>query len=188
MVQENCTGPFPRFAGDWIDAWNNRDLDGVLAHYAEHVRFTSPVVVKITGRADGTLEGRDALRAYFAQGLRANPALRFRLLAEARGIDGTTLVYQSGGRLVCETVRFDAFGRIVEAHAHYADATARERVTAALRSLPRLLAAAVDTLLEWLERERERRHLAALDHHLLRDIGLSRCDALAEADKPFWRK
>ena len=188
MLNRNCTDSFPRFAGDWIDAWNNRDLDGVLAHYAEHVRFTSPIVVKITGRANGTIQGRDELRAYFTQGLQAFPDLRFELLAEARGIGGTTLVYRSGDRLVCETVRFDDFGRIVEAHAHYADAPAAQRLRTFVTMLPRLPGRMVEMLLTWLERERERRQLAALDHHLLRDIGLTRCDALEEAGKPFWRE
>lgn len=187
MENRNCTDSFPRFAGDWIDAWNNRDLDGVLAHYAEHVRFTSPIVVKLTGRANGTITGRDDLRAYFCQGLQAFPDLHFELLAEAQGIGGTTLVYRSGQRLVCETVRFDEFGRIVEAHAHYADMGGTQRVWAGLRTLPRLIGRVVELLLVWLERERERRQLVALDHHLLRDIGLTRCDALEEANKPFWR-
>ncbi|MBY0431538.1 MAG: DUF1127 domain-containing protein [Rhodospirillales bacterium] len=38
----------------------------------------------------------------------------------------------------------------------------------------------------WMERARARRQLAALDDHMLKDIGLSRCDAVHEADKPFW--
>lgn len=188
MENRNCTDSFPRFAGDWIDAWNHRDLDGVLAHYAEHVRFTSPIVVKITGRANGTIHGRDELRAYFCKGLQAFPDLHFELLAEARGVGGTTLVYRSGERLVCETVRFDEFGRIVEAHAYYADATGARRLATFLGSLPQWPARLVDLLLTWMERERERRQLAALDHHLLRDIGISRSDALEEAGKPFWRE
>jgi uncharacterized protein YjiS (DUF1127 family) len=41
--------------------------------------------------------------------------------------------------------------------------------------------------LTWLERSRERRQLSELSDHLLRDIGVSRADAWAEAAKPFWR-
>ena len=33
---------------------------------------------------------------------------------------------------------------------------------------------------------RQRRALAALDDALLRDIGLTRCEALDEAARPFW--
>ncbi len=44
----------------------------------------------------------------------------------------------------------------------------------------------VDLIFMWQERVRTRRHLHELDEHMLRDIGLSRGDALHEASKPFW--
>ncbi|MBT5898065.1 MAG: DUF1127 domain-containing protein [Rhodospirillaceae bacterium] len=39
----------------------------------------------------------------------------------------------------------------------------------------------------WRNRARQRRRLAALDDHLLDDLGLSRADVAAECAKPFWR-
>ena len=39
----------------------------------------------------------------------------------------------------------------------------------------------------WLMRRRTRRALAAMDDWQLRDIGLDRRAAMAEAAKPFWR-
>jgi uncharacterized protein YjiS (DUF1127 family) len=39
----------------------------------------------------------------------------------------------------------------------------------------------------WLDRARQRRRLAELSDHMLRDIGLTRADVWAESDKPFWR-
>ena len=39
----------------------------------------------------------------------------------------------------------------------------------------------------WIERARQRKALAALDDHTLRDIGITRADAQREAQKPFWR-
>ena len=46
--------------------------------------------------------------------------------------------------------------------------------------------------LAWLRgavrRWRERRLLEVLDDRMLRDIGISRSQALAEAGKPFWRR
>ncbi|AWN53666.1 DUF1127 domain-containing protein [Methylobacterium sp. 17Sr1-1] len=39
----------------------------------------------------------------------------------------------------------------------------------------------------WADRRRERRALMACPEGLLKDVGLSRSDALREAEKPFWR-
>jgi uncharacterized protein YjiS (DUF1127 family) len=44
----------------------------------------------------------------------------------------------------------------------------------------------VATALAWRERARSRQHLASLDDYMLRDIGLDRASASAEADKAFW--
>ncbi len=39
----------------------------------------------------------------------------------------------------------------------------------------------------WYDRIRQRHHLMELDDRMLRDIGISRAEAVAEFDKPFWR-
>lgn len=54
-------------------------------------------------------------------------------------------------------------------------------------SFLRALGAAVDQLYLWQERAAQRAHLVALDDHLLKDLGLSRGEAVREAAKPFWR-
>jgi uncharacterized protein YjiS (DUF1127 family) len=40
----------------------------------------------------------------------------------------------------------------------------------------------------WAERTRQRRALALLSDHNLRDIGLTRAETLREARRPFWRE
>lgn len=180
MTGQQCTGPMPRFAGDWIAAWNKRDIERVLAHCADAVRFTSPAVVSLFGRADGTLRGREELAAYLREGLSGERDASVELVAEARGVGTTTLICRFDGRLVCETLRFDERGRIVEALAHYAEAPAR-------RGPAGLVRAAFDTVLDWIERSAGRRRLASLDQRMLSDIGLSRADAVEESSKPFWR-
>ena len=46
---------------------------------------------------------------------------------------------------------------------------------------------AIAVLATWLRRARERRELLQLTELELRDFGVGRTDALAEAAKPFWR-
>ena len=43
------------------------------------------------------------------------------------------------------------------------------------------------TLLLWSERYQQRKQLAQMSDHLLKDIGKSRNDAWQEAQKPFWK-
>jgi uncharacterized protein YjiS (DUF1127 family) len=43
------------------------------------------------------------------------------------------------------------------------------------------------TLSLWRRRSRQRRALARLDGRALEDIGLTRAQAQAEADKPLWQ-
>jgi uncharacterized protein YjiS (DUF1127 family) len=66
----------------------------------------------------------------------------------------------------------------------FAPASSRQSVyhRAALR-----LHRGLDTLRLWQERARGRQQLRTFDEHLLRDIGITRLQAEAEADKPFWR-
>ena len=45
----------------------------------------------------------------------------------------------------------------------------------------------IDTIVSWRERVRQRRALASLPDHMLKDIGISRVDAWREAEKPFWQ-
>jgi uncharacterized protein YjiS (DUF1127 family) len=52
----------------------------------------------------------------------------------------------------------------------------------------RALERACDLLLTWHERSRQRDALGQLNDHMLRDIGLSRADVLAEATKRFWER
>jgi uncharacterized protein YjiS (DUF1127 family) len=63
-------------------------------------------------------------------------------------------------------------------------ARAARRVRSWLRALER----ACDLVLTWQERARQRQHLEALNDHMLRDIGLSRADIMAETTKRFWER
>lgn len=49
------------------------------------------------------------------------------------------------------------------------------------------IAAAWTLVSTWIERVRQRNALAKLDDRELRDIGITRVDAVRESEKPFWR-
>lgn len=48
-------------------------------------------------------------------------------------------------------------------------------------------AAITETLQAWRDRAHQRRELAHWSERDMHDIGLSRTDVMAEAEKPFWR-
>jgi uncharacterized protein YjiS (DUF1127 family) len=42
-------------------------------------------------------------------------------------------------------------------------------------------------ILLWINRYRQRKLLSSLEDHVLKDIGVTRIDALKESNKPFWK-
>jgi hypothetical protein len=107
-------------ATDWVAAWNAHDIERILAHYAETLEFTSPLIVERLGRADGTIRSKDELRSYFTTGLAAGPALHFELLDVLPGVSSVTLYYRNHrGRTVAETMFLDPQGLVFRAAVHY---------------------------------------------------------------------
>jgi ketosteroid isomerase-like protein len=98
-------------ARDWCDAWNRRDIDGIMNHYADDVEFSSPTVIKRWGIADGWLRGKDRVRENFALGIQA-PNLHFELLDVLLGVNSMCVVYRrETGALVSDLVELDANGK-----------------------------------------------------------------------------
>ena len=56
-----------------------------------------------------------------------------------------------------------------------------------VRSLAEWLSSLEMVLRSWHRRAEQRHQLGKLDEHLLKDIGVDRWAAAAEAAKPFWR-
>jgi uncharacterized protein (TIGR02246 family) len=56
----------PDMVARWKAAWESLDAERVAALYAEDGTHMSGVVTERMGIADGTLRGRDAIRAYAA--------------------------------------------------------------------------------------------------------------------------
>lgn len=108
------------FAGQWVKDWNNHDVEAVLAHFADDVVFTSPLAAQLFPQTGGVMKGKDALRAYWTEGVRRNGALRFELAGVYAGVDTIVINYrneQGAGR--CEVLTFD--GELVRSgHGTYA--------------------------------------------------------------------
>ncbi len=111
------------FAHNWIAAWNAHDMERILAHYGDHVEFTSPTAVKLAGAPAGTVIGREALRPYFENALKRFPQLTFRLDQVLTGVGSVVLYYRSVNNLqAAELMEFDGFGLISRVLGHYTPA------------------------------------------------------------------
>ncbi len=110
------------FARDWIAAWNRRDIEAIVAHYAADGRFTSPRALERMGTA--TVAGREMLKAYW-QGARKLPKLHFtldRVLWDAERRELVALYTSDLGEQkirAMEVMRIGADGLIREGEAMY---------------------------------------------------------------------
>jgi hypothetical protein len=112
------------FVDRWIQLWNARDLDGVLEHFADHVTFTSPLAAQLIDGSGGVIQGKTALRAYWAEGLGRSPDLHFELIGTYVGIDTIVINYRNqNGVLANEVLTFDG-PLVVQGHATHLDPSA----------------------------------------------------------------
>lgn len=107
------------FAQDWIDAWNTRDVERVLAHYTDDFEMSSPVMIRVTGEPSGTLRGKEQVGAYWRRALALTPDLRFELVQALTGVDSIALHYRSVRGPAVEVFHFNAAGKVDRASAHY---------------------------------------------------------------------
>lgn len=108
------------FATEWIEAWNSRDLERILTHYAEDVVLVSPVAANLLNDPTGTVRGKQALRAYFKKGLEVHTKFRFELIETMWGLSSVVLYYKNQrGTKSGEFMEFDADGKIVRVVANY---------------------------------------------------------------------
>lgn len=104
------------FSRTWEEAWNRRDIEAVLTHFAEDAVFTSPVAQRVGFAQDGVVRGKDALRRYWLAALENNSNLKFRVTAVYRGIDTIVIAFRNQEGLDrTEVLRF-ADGLVIEGH------------------------------------------------------------------------
>ncbi len=88
------------FANEWVEAWNNHDLEQVLSHYADDFEMHSPVIAQIVGEASGMLVGKQAVGAYWSQALQLLPDLQFELLTVLAGVKHLDVTYLRAARML----------------------------------------------------------------------------------------
>src|SRR5882724_606716 len=97
----------------WIAAWNSRDLDRILAFYAEDSEMTSDKIQALGLEASGTLRGKDRIRAYWGLALQRLPNLHFELIDIYVSPDSLIVFYQNErGARICEYLRLDDADKI----------------------------------------------------------------------------
>lgn len=109
------------FAQEWVDSWNTRDLDRILAHYADEVVLLSPVALKLLNNGTGIVRGKSALRDYFQLGLKAYPDLRFVLTDVLWGVETIVAYYGNNVRdgKTAEVMQFNPTGKVIRVFANY---------------------------------------------------------------------
>jgi uncharacterized protein (TIGR02246 family) len=105
---------------EWIAAWNSHDLERVLALYAEDSDMTSDRIAALGLDASGTLRGKASIRIYWRKALALLPNLHFELIDTYVSPDSIVVLYQNErGAKVCEYLRLDAKGKIVQGSANH---------------------------------------------------------------------
>ena len=104
----------------WVDAWNARDLERVLTLYDDAAVMTSDRIPALGFGADGTVRGKDALRAYWSKALGLLPELHFSLIDVYVSPDSLVVFYANKrGKKICEYLRVNAQGLIVQGSANH---------------------------------------------------------------------
>jgi hypothetical protein len=107
-------------ANHWVAAWNDHDLDAIMAHYEDAVELTSPVAAQLLGIPDGRIVGKANLRAYFQRGLEAYPELHFGLEDVLWGVNSVLLYYTNQqGTHTGEFLEPSAAGKVTRVVANY---------------------------------------------------------------------
>jgi hypothetical protein len=111
------------FAERWIAAWNRRDVEAVLAHFADEAQFVSPVARNFVGCS--VLQNKKELADYWRAALGKISTLEFNLDHATWDEHRRELivVYEANlngeRKRACEIMQFDASARQLRGEALY---------------------------------------------------------------------
>lgn len=120
MPQHHQPSTLAALGRTWVEAWNARDLECVLALYDEAALMTSDRIPMLGFDASGTVRGKDALRAYWGKALGLVPELHFSLIELFVSPDSVVVFYANErGKKICEYLRVNDAGLIVQGSANH---------------------------------------------------------------------
>jgi ketosteroid isomerase-like protein len=75
----NSTEENKALAREWLAAFNTRDLEGLLMLYDENARHYSPKLKVRQPETNGLIQGRPAMKKWWAEAFERLPTLRYTL-------------------------------------------------------------------------------------------------------------
>jgi ketosteroid isomerase-like protein len=110
-------------ARTWLDAFNARDLERLLALYAEDAVHTSPKLRVQRPETGGEIRGKAALRAWWSDAMTRLPGLHYAGKHLSAGDDRVVMEYErqnpgEASYMVAETLVVSE-GRIVSSHVYH---------------------------------------------------------------------
>jgi len=82
-----------QLAEAWLERFNARDLEGLLALYAEDAVHHSPKLRERDPKTGGRIAGKPALRAWWTDSFERLPGLHYRRVALTTSADRAVLEY-----------------------------------------------------------------------------------------------
>ncbi|WP_183575172.1 nuclear transport factor 2 family protein [Mucilaginibacter sp. X5P1] len=109
-----------KHAQEWIEAWNQKNIEGIMIHYADDVEFAAITVTKRWDIPNGILNGKAALKKHFLKGIELAPTLKFELVDVLVAPDSFGILYKrETGAFVTDIITFDENNNVKTAKAFY---------------------------------------------------------------------
>lgn len=123
LAQGGAESPLVGLAREWLRAFNARDLDALLALYADDAVHTSPKLRAQKPETRGEIRGKAALRAWWADSMQRLPGLRYDALHLTASGDRVVMEYErvnpgEASYVVAETLAC-AGGKIASSHVYH---------------------------------------------------------------------
>lgn len=111
---------YEAFADEWLQAWNDRDVEAILAHYTDDIELRSPVAAHLLADPSGMVVGKALLRDYVTTVFHAFPdKRRLSLQGVCQGVGSLIVQFRFDGGEGAELMEFTISGKVCRAIAHF---------------------------------------------------------------------